>query len=192
MANEPLNDVKPDRTGPKNLAILLFLGSLLVLVYGYADLQAHRVGLSDGQVDTLLATPNAQGGEPTTVEDYRAFEEEARENHAFLIRAVSLLTSGGLLLVGAVLLHRLRRLGAYLCTGGALIGLLGGVGASFMVRSSARTHLQEAVVTTYEAWVYICGAMMGLCLAVAALPLLNLRASMALQPVRLVVNDESE
>jgi hypothetical protein len=61
-----------------------------------------------------------------------------------------------------------------------------------MVRSSARTHLQDAVVTTYEAWVYICGAMMGLCLAVAALPLLNLRANMALQPVRMVVNDESE
>jgi hypothetical protein len=126
------------------------------------------------------------------VEDYRAFEEEARSNNAFLIRAVSLLVSGGLLLVGAVLLHRLRRLGAYLCTAGALIGLFGGVGASFMVRSSARTHLQDAVVTTYEAWVYICGAMMGLCLAVAALPLLNLRANMALQPVRMVVNDESE
>jgi hypothetical protein len=192
MANNPLSDVKPDRSGPKNLAILLFLGALLVLVYGYADLQAHRVGLNEAQVDTLLATPNAQGGEPTTVEDYRAFEEEARSNNAFLIRAVSLLVSGGLLLVGAVLLHRLRRLGAYLCTAGALIGLFGGVGASFMVRSSARTHLQDAVVTTYEAWVYICGAMMGLCLAVAALPLLNLRANMALQPVRMVVNDESE
>ena len=192
MAASPLLDVKPDRTGPKNLAIILFFGALLVLVYGYADLQAHRIGLSDAQVDTLLATPNAQGGEPTTVEDYRAFEQEARDGHAFLIRAVSLLTSGGLLLVGAVFLHRLRRVGAYLCTGGALVGLIGGVAASFMVRSSARTHLQDAVVTTYEAWVYICGAMMGLCLAVAALPLLNLRASMALQPVRLVVNDESE
>ena len=192
MEESLLLDIKPDRTGPKNIAIILFLGSLIVLVQGYADLQAHRVGLSDAQVDTLLATPNAQGGEPTTVEDYRAFEQEARDSHAFLIRAVSLLASGGLLLVGAVFLHRLRRVGAYLCTCGALVGLIGGLATSFMVRSSARTHLQDAVVTIYEAWVYICGAMMGLCLAVAALPLLNLRASMALQPVRLVINDESE
>ena len=102
------------------------------------------------------------------------------------------LGSGGLLLVGSVFLHRLRRIGAYLCTLGALVGLIGGVAASLMVRTSARAHLQDAVVTTYEAWVYICGVTMGLCLAVAALPLLNLRASMALQPVRMVVNDESE
>ena len=192
MTENNLMEIKPDRTGPKNLAIILFLGSLLVLVYGYADLQAHRVGLNEAQVDTLLKTPNAQGGEPTTVEDYRAFEGEAREDRAFLIRAMSLLASGGLLLVGSVFLHRLRRIGAYLCTLGALVGLIGGVAASLMVRTSARAHLQDAVVTTYEAWVYICGVTRGLCLAVAALPLLNLRASMALQPVRMVVNDESE
>lgn len=185
-------DVKPDRSGPKNLAILLFFGSLLVLWMGYADLQAHRFGLNDEQVETLLATPNAQGGEPTTVEDFRTFEDEARSENAFLLRAVSLLTSGGLLLVGCVLLYRLKRLGAYLSSAGALIGLFGGVGASIMIRSSARSHLEETLLPTYEAWVYICGSMMGLCLAIAALPLLNLRASMALQPVKLVVHDESE
>ena len=94
MSENTLMEIKPDRTGPKNLAIILFLGSLLVLVYGYADLQAHRVGLNEAQVDTLLKTPNAQGGEPTTVEDYRAFEGEAREDRAFLIRAMSLLGNG--------------------------------------------------------------------------------------------------
>jgi hypothetical protein len=43
--------------------------------------------------------------------------------------------------------------------------------------------------------VYICGAMMGLCLAMAALPLLNLRARMALEPLRIenrLAKDESE
>ena len=54
MTENTLMEIKPDRTGPKNLAIILFLGSLLVLVYGYADLQAHRVGLNEAQVDTLL------------------------------------------------------------------------------------------------------------------------------------------
>lgn len=192
MDEGALFDVQPDRTGPKNLAVLLFFGSLLVLWMGYADLQAHRFGLNEDQVETLLATPNAQGGEPTTVEDFRTFEEEARSENAFLLRAVSLLTSGGLLLVGALLLYRLQRRGAYLSTAGALIGLFGGVAASMMIRGSARTHLKETLLPTYEAWVYICGSMMGLCLAIAALPLLNLRARLALLPVTLVIGDESE
>ena len=192
MNGASMFDVRPDKKGVKNVARALLVGSLIVLTYGYADLQAHRFGLSEEQVDTLLATPNAQGGEPTTGEDFRTFEAEARDDGAFLIRAVSLLTSGAMLFVGALFLLRLRRIGAYLSTGGALIGLVGGVGASLMVRESARAHMQEAVVTTYEAWVYICGATMGLCLGVAALPLLNLRARMALQPLRLVVDEESE
>ena len=102
MDEGALFDVQPDRTGPKNLAVLLFFGSLLVLWMGYADLQAHRFGLNEDQVETLLATPNAQGGEPTTVEDFRTFEEEARSENAFLLRSVSLLTSGGLLLLSLI------------------------------------------------------------------------------------------
>lgn len=185
-------EVQPDRSGPKNIAVLLFFGALVVLWMGYADLQAHRVGLSVDQVEILIATPNAQEGEPTSVEDYRMFEQDARSSNAFIFRSISLLTSGGLLLVGAVLLYRLRRRGAYMCTAGAAIGLLGGLGSSLQIRSSARAHLGEALVFTYEAWVYICGAMMGLCLAMAALPLLNLRARMALEPIRLVNDHESE
>jgi len=43
---------------------------------------------------------------------------------------------------------------------------------------------------TYEIWVYLCGSIMGLCLAVAALPLLNARARLALTPS--VQLDDSE
>ena len=177
-------EVRPDRSGPRNLAVLLMLGALVVLWMGYADLQAHRIGLSDDQVSTLIATPNAQGGEPTSHEDFRTFESNARDQGAFLTRAVALLTSGGMVLVGGALLFRLRRLGAYLCTAGAAIGLLGGVAGSIMIRGTAQDHLGDALAFTYEAWVYLCGAMMGLCLAMAALPLLNVRARMALEPVR--------
>lgn len=177
-------EVRPDRSGPRNLAVLLMLGALVVLWMGYADLQAHRIGLSDDQVSTLIATPNAQGGEPTTLEDFRTFENDARDQGAFLTRAVSLLASGGMVLIGSALLFRLRRVGAYLCTAGAAIGLLGGVAGSIMIRGTAQDHLGDALAFTYEAWVYLCGAMMGLCLAMAALPLLNLRARMALEPVR--------
>ena len=187
-------EVRPDRSGPRNLAVLLMLGALVVLWMGYADLQAHRIGLSDDQVSTLIATPNAQGGEPTTLEDFRTFENDARDQGAFLTRAVSLLASGGMVLIGSALLFRLRRVGAYLCTAGAAIGLLGGVAGSIMIRGTAQDHLGDALAFTYEAWVYLCGAMMGLCLAMAALPLLNLRARMALEPVRVEPRslDESE
>lgn len=187
-------EVRPDRSGPRNLAVLLMLGALVVLWMGYADLQAHRIGLSDDQVSTLIATPNAQGGEPTTLEDFRTFENDARDQGAFLTRAVSLLASGGMVLIGGALLFRLRRVGAYLCTAGAAIGLLGGVAGSIMIRGTAQDHLGDALAFTYEAWVYLCGAMMGLCLAMAALPLLNLRARMALEPVRVEPRspDESE
>ena len=163
-------EVRPDRSGPRNLAVLLMLGALVVLWMGYADLQAHRIGLSDDQVSTLIATPNAQGGEPTTLEDFRTFENDARDQGAFLTRAVSLLASGGMVLIGSALLFRLRRMGAYLCTAGAAIGLLGGVAGSIMIRGTAQDHLGDALAFTYEAWVYLCGAMMGLCLAMAALP----------------------
>ena len=187
-------EIRPDRSGPRNLAVLLMLGALVVLWMGYADLQAHRIGLSDDQVSTLIATPNAQGGEPTSLEDFRTFENDARDQGAFLTRAISLLASGGMVLIGGALLFRLRRAGAYLCTAGAAIGLLGGVAGSIMIRGTDQDHLGDALAFTYEAWVYLCGAMMGLCLAMAALPLLNLRARMALEPVRVERHppDESE
>lgn len=185
-------EVRPDRSGPRNLAVLLMLGALVVLWMGYADLQAHRIGLSDDQVSTLIATPNAQGGEPTSLEDFRTFESNARDQGAFLTRAVALLTSGGMVLIGGALLFRLQRAGAYLCTAGAAIGLLGGVAGSIMIRGTAQDHLGDALAFTYEVWVYLCGAMMGLCLAMAALPLLNLRARMALEPVRFEPRSSNE
>ena len=67
-------EVRPDEKGPKNLAILLFLSSLIVAGMGWQDWQLHNVGLSDEDIETFLATPNSQPGEPTTVEQYRDFE----------------------------------------------------------------------------------------------------------------------
>ena len=192
MEGDMLLDVQPDRTGPKNLAVLLFFGSLLVLWMGYADLQAHRYGLSEGQVETLLATPNAQGGEPTTVEDFRTFEEEARSENAFLLRAVSLLTSGGLLLVGALLLFRLQRQGSDGQTkshhGAADVhpSLVSGQQRFFQVDSCRTPNHQACTNTSKQSDDCSCTAQIG------AKPLLNLRARLALLPVKLVIDDESE
>ena len=183
-------EIRPDEKGPKNLAILLLLSSLIVAGMGWQDWQLHNDGLSDEQIETFLATPNSQPGEPTTVEQYRDFEADVRENNGYLLRGVSLMLASVCLLVGAPMLYRLQRKGAQLCTAGALIGLFGGVVGSMTINSAAQTYLGDAMKLTYEIWVYLCGTMMSLCLAVAALPLLNARARLALHPKVSIVHEE--
>ena len=81
--------------------------------------------------------------------------------------------------------------GARLCSVGALVGLVGGVVGSVAINDAAQTHLGDAMKLTYQIWVYLCGTTMGLCLAVAALPLLNVRARLALHP-RVELHHEAE
>ena len=59
--------VKPDRRGPKTIAILLFFGGLLILFQAYTDYQSHNLAdISDAEVDRLLETPNSQSDNPIT------------------------------------------------------------------------------------------------------------------------------
>ena len=190
MEAQPTISLRPDRKGPKNIAILLFISAFLVAGMGYQDWQLHHEGLNDAQIEVFLTTPNSQEGEPTSVEDYRNFESSVQEDSGYLIRAVALLSTATCLLIGSVLLHRLQRRGAILCVIGATTGFLGGVAGSIVINQNAQEYLGEAMKLTYEIWVYLCGSIMGLCLAVAALPLLNARARMALTPN--VQLDESE
>ena len=183
-------EVRPDRKGPKNIAVLLLLSSLVVAGMGWQDWQLHNEGLTDGQIETFLTTPNSQPGEPTTVEQYRDFEADVREANGYLLRSVSLMIAAACLLVGAPMLYRLQRTGARLCTAGALVGLTGGIIGSVIINNAAQEHLGEAMKLTYEIWVYLCGVSMGLCLAVAALPLLNARARLALQPAVDIVHED--
>ncbi len=184
--------LRPDEKGPRNIAVLLFLSSLLVASMGWQDWQLHHEGLSDGEIEVFLKTPNNQEGEPTTVEQYRDFEDEVRSQNGYLLRSLSLLASSGCLLMGSLLLYRLQRLGAQLCVTGAAIGLVGGVWGSVIINRSAAAFLGEALVLTYEIWVYLCGSLMGLCLAMAALPLLNAKAKLALKPRVALAQSEEE
>ena len=186
------NDIRPDFKGPKNVAILLFISALILAGFAYQDWLQHQGGLTDSQVDTFLMTPNSQGGEPTTVDDFRDFEDEVQSNKGYLIRSIGLVITTLSFLIGAPLLHRLNIKGAYLCVTGAVIGLCSGVVGSFQINKSAQMHLGDAMMLTYEIWVYLCGTIMSLCLAVAALPLLNTRARLALSPRVTLVHDESE
>jgi hypothetical protein len=184
-------EVRPDTKGPKNLAILLFMSAFLVLFMAWQDWQLHGEGLSVNQIEVFLETPNSQPGDPTTVEQYQEFEDSVRDANGYLIRSISLFIAAGCLLIGAPLLFRLQRRGAQLCTGGSLVGLTGGLIGSVIINRAAQEHLGDALMLTYEIWVYLCGAFMGLCFAVSALPLLNARARLALQP-QVVLAQEDE
>lgn len=192
MTPDVFDPLRPDEKGPRNIAVLLFLSSLLVAGMGWQDWQLHHDGLSDGEIEVFLKTPNNQEGEPTTLDQYRDFEQDVRSKNGYLIRSLSLLSASGCLLVGAVLLHRLRRIGAQLCVTGATVGLVGGVWGSVIINRSASDFLGEALVLTYEIWVYLCGTLMGLCLAMAALPLLNAKAKLALHPRVVLLQSEEE
>ena len=122
----------------------------------------------------------------------QSFCFQTQESVARLAPITNLLLAAGCLLLGAPLLYRLKRLGAQICVGGATIGLFGGIWGSLIINQAASTHLGDALTLTYEIWIYLCGASMGLCLAVAGLPLLNARARLALQPrVELDLREEA-
>lgn len=187
-----LLEIQPDTKGPKTLAILLFVSALFVGLMGWQDWQLHHEGLSDDQIQTFLSTPNSQEGEPTTLDDYRAFENEVQTNNGYLVRSLSLLLASGSLFLGAPLLYRLRKEGAVLCIIGAGGGLVGGVWASQSINMAAETHLGEALKLTYQLWVYLCGVLMGICVLMSALPLLNVRARLALnQRVQVMVKADT-
>ena len=62
-----------------------------------------------------------------------------------------------------------QRCTALPCSIGALIGLVGGVYCSMIINDANQNNLGEAMKLV-QIWVYLCGTVMGLCLAVAALP----------------------
>ena len=122
---------------------------------GWQDWQMHNDGLTDEQIETFLATPNSQGGEPTTVDQYRDFETDVRAENGYLLRGVSLMLASLCLFVGAPMLYRLQRNGARLCSIGALIGLVGGVYCSMIINDATQNNLGEAMKLTYQIWVYL-------------------------------------
>lgn len=174
--------VKPDRRGPKTIAILLFFGGLLILFQAYTDYQSHNLAdISDAEVDRLLETPNSQSDNPITNEQYQQFHDDARDSGAYLIRAIGLAISGSLVVFGSINLYRLYSSGPKIATTGAVIGFVSGLYGSHLVRLASDDNLSGALLLTYEIFVYLCGTCMFLCGAFSALPLINARAKAALR-----------
>ena len=173
--------IKPDRRGPKTIAVLLFIGGLLILFQAYTDYTTHGLeDIPESEVERLLETPNSQSDDPITPEEYQQFHDDARDSGGYLIRAVGLAISGLFVVVGSINLFRLLKSGPKIATSGAVIGFVSGLYGSHLIRIASDDNLDGALLLTYEIFVYLCGTCMFLCGAFSALPLINARAKAAL------------
>ena len=193
--------IKPDRKGPKTIAVMIFIGGLLILFQAYSDFTANGLeDVPDSEVERLLETPNSQSETPITPEQYQQFHDDARDSGGYLIRSIGLFISGSLVLFGSVNLFRLLSSGPKIATLGAGIGFVSGLYGSHLIRVASDDNLGGALLLTYEIFTYLCGTCMFLCGAFSALPLINARARAALddhknnqyQSTDTVMADESE
>ncbi len=173
--------IKPDRRGPKTIAVMIFIGGLLILFQAYSDFTANSLqDIPESEVERLLETPNSQSETPITPEQYQQFHDDARDSGGYLIRSIGLLISGALVLFGSVNLFRLLSSGPKIATLGAGIGFVSGLYGSHLIRVASDDNLGGALLLTYEIFTYLCGTCMFLCGAFSALPLINARARAAL------------
>ena len=173
--------IKPDRKGPKTIAVMIFIGGLLILFQAYSDFTANGLeDVPDSEVERLLETPNSQSETPITPEQYQQFHDDARDSGGYLIRSIGLFISGSLVLFGSVNLFRLLSSGPKIATLGACIGFVSGLYGSHLIRVASDDNLGGALLLTYEIFTYLCGTCMFLCGAFSALPLINARARAAL------------
>jgi len=181
---------RPDKKGPKTIAILLVLGSILMLITGWGDFQNSQAeDFPEADLDDILE--NYQNQEINiTAEEYQEYHDEIREDGAYSVRGYSLMAGGLLVMTGGILLFRLNILGVKLSLAGAIIGLLGGFGGSWMMTQVSAEMLPEQVTVVNELLSYICGVCMAICVAMAALPILNSSARAALNEKVTLVNEE--
>ena len=174
--------VREDRKGPKTIAILIFIGGLMILFQAYSDFQSHSLeDIPASEVDRLLEAPNSQTDTPITNEEYQQFHDDARESGGYLIRSIGLFISGTLITIGSINLFRLLKSGPKIATTGAGIGFVSGLYGSHLIRIASDENLSGALLLTYEIFTYLCGTCMFLCGAFSALPLINARARAALK-----------
>ncbi len=181
---------RPDKKGPKTIAIILVMGSILMVLVGWGDFKNSMADdFPDGDLDAILGNYQNQDIN-VTAEEYQEYHDEVRENGAYSVRGYSLIIGGILVLVGGIMLFRLNKLGVKLSLAGSLIGLAGGFGGTWMMAGVSKDMLPQEVTTVTELMSYLCGVCMAICVALAALPLLNSSARAALNQSVTLVNEE--
>ena len=185
--------IRPDSKGPKSIGVLLILGAIVLFFQAYGDVGLHfSEDLSNEEVEAILEVQNSQGDGSTelTVEQYQTFHDAARESGGYALRGFGLIVASALLLVGGIMLLFLNGLGAKLSLSGAVIGLVTGIAGSLLIKEAADIHLVGVLLFTYEVYSYLCGVCMVMCDGMAALPLINARARLALFPENRVVLEQ--
>ena len=188
--------VRPDTKGPRTVGVLLILGSFILFGQALGDIGFHQAeDLSDEEVNIILDVPNSQGDgtEDISAEQYQSFHDAARESGGYAIRGYGLASASIMLFLGGGALLFLKGAGAKLAVGGAVLGMGSGISGSLLIKGAADAHLAGVLLVTYEITTYLCGVCMFMCAGIAALPLINARARLALYPEnRVVLKADSE
>tara|TARA_B100001758_G_scaffold103390_1_gene88556 strand:- start:993 stop:1601 length:609 start_codon:yes stop_codon:yes gene_type:complete len=178
---------RPDEKGPKTVAIVLVMGAILMVLVGWGDIGNS---MADEYPDAETMVEGYQN-DNLSVDDYQEFHDLVKDDGAYSIRGYSLLLGGTAVVIGAIMLFKLKFSGVLICLGGSITGLVGGVIGSMRMANVSSQVLPEQVTQINEYMSYLCGACMMMCVALAALPVLNAAARAALdQRVTLVVEEE--
>lgn len=181
---------RPDRKGPKTIAILLILGAALMGVTSFGDIQmSFSEDLSQNELDTLL-TNVRDNGENITDDEYQDYHDEVRDDGAYSLRGWSVMVGAILILLGGVLLFALNINGPKFALAGSVIAATGGLYANWIIYNLSEDMLPPALILVNKILAYLCGFCMVICGCMAALPLFNASARMALMPKITLVNEE--
>jgi hypothetical protein len=181
---------RPDKKGPKTIAILLVLGALAMGLTSFGDIQmSFADDLSQDELDTLL-TNVRDNGENITDEEYQDFHDAAREDGAYALRGWTVMVGAILIILGGVMLFKLNIHGPKFALVGSGIAAAGGLYANWMIFQLSEEMLPPALILANKILGYLCGFCMVICGCMAALPLFNASARMALEPRITLANEE--
>ena len=93
---------RPDKKGPKTIAILLIMGSLIMILVGWGDIQNSMRDDFPEEGNDIISNFENNDEVNVTIDDYQEFHDEIRDNGYYTIRGYSLTIGGGLLIVGGV------------------------------------------------------------------------------------------
>ena len=183
---------RPDKKGPKTIAILLIIGSLLMGATAIGDFQSSQADdLPQEELDRLLTNVRTSNGENITDAEYQDYHDEVRDSGAYTIRGGSVMAGAILILVGGIMLFRLKSVGPKLVIAGSIIAALGGGYANLEIHSLSEEMLPPSLILANKILGYLCGFCMVICGSLAILPLFNSSARAALdQKVTLVTEEE--
>ena len=178
---------RPDEKGPKTVAVVLIMGAILMVLVGWGDIKNST---ADEYPDAAAVIEGYQN-DNLSIEDYQDYHDLVKKDGAYSIRGYSLLLGGTAVIVGAIMLFQLKLTGVKISLAGSIIGLIGGVTGSWRMATISNDVLPEQVTYINELMSYVCGICMMMCVALAALPILNAASRAALEPnLSLIVEEE--